>query len=104
MVGSHHGGVERGAASTHRLRPRRGAHLLSAGHEVVPAAEAGPVPAQQDHVHRGVQIRPFDSFHEPPQQCGHDPVAPLGPVQRDPRDPVAGLEEDGLGLGHGRQH
>ena len=58
------------------------------GDQVVAAAEAGAVAGERDHVDRRVEIRPLDAGGQLARHLERDPVAALGPVQRDAGDPA----------------
>ena len=56
--------------------------------EVVAAAEALAVAGERDHVDLRVEVGPLDARGELARHLEGDPVAALGPVERDPRDPA----------------
>ena len=71
-----------------RARAGRGSAIVRLGalDEVVAAAEALAVAGQRDHVDGRVEVRALHALGQLARHRERDPVAALGPVERDPRD------------------
>ena len=72
----------------HDPRPEIFDHHIGRGDQVVPTAEATAVPRQRDHVYLPVEVRLLHALGQLHRHRLRDPVPALGPVQRDPRNPL----------------
>lgn len=68
--------------------------------QVIPAAEPRPVSGQQQYVHGGIEIRALDAEGQLTDQARGYPVAAVGTVKRESRDPIDHLVAHGRRLAH----